>query len=291
MNLLETRGPHSFGPWIVHQIVEWEGEAFPYNFLFPDIPVSEIREASPLGANGRLTESGMIISSTQLFVLQRKGLVVLIELGTGNGKTRPHELYWNNQNLPYLETLASLGIKPEDVDYALLSHLHQDHVGLATTWQDDRWMPTFPRAKYVINPQEWAYWNGLPADDPLWHPCIVDSVLPLVEAGCVQWGRPDELVAGIRIHDAAGHTPGNVLFEVEGSPLWFIGDLLHHPSQIVHPEWPSSSFAFDKEMTTRQRKDYFKRFAAANAVLFAVHLGNPFRIKETSAGQYFAMYD
>ncbi|MBN1886719.1 MAG: hypothetical protein JW850_01970 [Thermoflexales bacterium] len=176
--------------------------------------MNEIRQASPSGANGRLTEGGMIISSTQLFVLRREDSVVLIELGTGNGKTRPSEPYWDHQNLPYLETLASLNIQPEDVDYAFLSHLMFE-----------------------------------------------------VE------GSYHELA-----HDNCG-------------PLWFIGDLLHHLSQVAHPDWPSGSFAFDSDMNARQRKNYFKRFAASNAALFAVHLGDRFRIRETPTGQYFATYD
>ena len=169
MNLLETRGPHRFGPWTVTQLVEWEGEAFPHNALFPELPASAIREASPSGLNSRLTESGMIVMSTQLFVLRQKDLVILIELGTGNGKTRPAETYWDHQNLPYLETLATLNVQPEDVVYVFLSHLHVDHVGLATTRKDDRWLPTFPKAKYMVNRTEWEYWSNVPSDGPRWH--------------------------------------------------------------------------------------------------------------------------
>lgn len=291
MNLLETRGPHRFGSWTVTQLVEWEGEAFPHDFLFPGIPASDIRAASPSGVNSRLAENGMIISSTQLFILRQADVVVLIELGTGNGKARPAEPYWHHQHLPYLETLASLGIQPADVDYAFISHLHVDHVGLATTQKDGRWVPTFPRAKYVLHPGEWDYWHKIPADDPRWHPCLEDSVKPLVEAGCIQWVRDGESVAGIRVHEAVGHTPGNMVFEVEGSNLWFIGDLLHHPAQIARPDWLAAFFDIDQEMSIRQRQRYFKRLADSSAVIFAVHLGNSFKVTETAAGQFFARYD
>jgi len=291
MNLLETRGPHTFGSWTVTQLVEWEGESFPHGFLFPDIPLNAIREASPSGGNGRLTESGMVIMTTQLFVLRQGDLVVLIELGSGNGKTRPTEPYWNEQNLPYMETLAALNIQPADIDYVFMSHLHVDHVGLATTRKGNHWVPTFPNARYMLNRTEWNYWSKIPSDDPRWHPCLEDSVRPLVEAGCVQWIQDCESIAGIRAHEAAGHTPGNMLFEVEGQNLWFIGDLLHHPSQIAHPEWPSASFDVDAELNTRQRQRFFKRFADSGAVLFAQHMGNQFKVGETAPGQFCARYD
>src|SRR5512143_1630481 len=143
MSLLEMRGPHHFGPWTVTQLVEWEGEAFPHTFLFPDIPIDVLRAAAPTGIHSRLTESGMIITATQIFVLRRDGLVVLIEAGTGNGKARPVEPYWDHQNLPYLETLAAMNIPAEAVAYVFISHCHVDHVGLATTRKEDRWVPTF----------------------------------------------------------------------------------------------------------------------------------------------------
>jgi glyoxylase-like metal-dependent hydrolase (beta-lactamase superfamily II) len=267
--------------------VEWEGEAFPHTSLFPDISIEALRAAPPSGVHGRLTESGMIITATQLFVLRQKDLVILIELGTGNGKTRPAESYWDHQNLPYLETLAALKIRPEDVAFAFISHLHVDHVGLATTRKDDCWVPTFPQARYMLNSAEWEYWSKMPSR----HPCLDDSVRPLVEAGCVDWVQDHQCVAGIRIHEAAGHTPGNVIFEVEDQNLWFVGDMLHHPAQIAHPEWPSASFDVDVELNTRQRRRYFKQFADSGATLFAEHMGNQFKITEVATEQFFAKYD
>ena len=110
MALMEIRGPQLFDEWNLFQIVEWEGEAMPHGVLFPGIPAEEMRRASPAGRNGRLSETGMIVTSTQLFLLKNGSRAVLIEAGTGNGKTRPAEPYWDHQNLPYRETMAALGV-------------------------------------------------------------------------------------------------------------------------------------------------------------------------------------
>ncbi len=291
MSLLETRGPYTFGPWTVTQLVEWEGEAFPCHVLFPHIPIESVCKSSPSGVHSRLTENGMIITATQFFILRRGDLVVLIESGTGNGKARPSEPYWDHQNLPYLETLAALHIQPEEVAYVFMSHCHVDHVGLATTQKDNHWVPTFPRARYILNPAEWDYWSKIPRDDSRWHPCLEDSVKPLVDTGCVQWIQDNQCVEGIRVHEAAGHTPGNLIFEVEGQDLWFVGDLLHHPAQVAHPEWPSASFDVDPDLNTRQRQRYLKHFADSDATVFAVHVGNQFKVTEIAPGQFFARYD
>jgi glyoxylase-like metal-dependent hydrolase (beta-lactamase superfamily II) len=290
MNLLETRGPHLYNEWNLFQIVEWEGEAMPHSILFPGIPAGEIRSASPAGRNARLSETGMIVTSTQLFLLTNGSRAILIEAGSGNGKSRPAEPYWDHQNLPYRETLAALGVEPEDVEFVYLSHLHQDHVGLATTWNGNCWEPTFPKAGYVLDPREWAYWSSLPADDPKRHPCLEDSVRPLVDAGRVQFAHDGERIGPLRIHPAPGHTPGHLLFEMEDSCVWFLGDLLHHPSQAARPEWSAGNFDVDPELARSQRRRFFKRFADSRATLLAAHTGEPFRVEETSSGSFSVRY-
>jgi glyoxylase-like metal-dependent hydrolase (beta-lactamase superfamily II) len=291
MNLLKTHGPYYYNEWKVTRIVEWEGEAMPHPVLFPGKTAGEIRAASPPGAEGRLTENGMIVTSTQLFVMQAGGRAVVIEAGSGNGKTRPAEPYWDHQNLPYRETLGSLGIEAEDVAYVFLSHLHPDHVGLATTGENGRWTPTFPRAKYVLHPREWEYWTSRSRDDPGSHPFIDDSVLPLMDSGCVLFAREGERIGGIRIHETPGHTPGHLIFEAGEGELWLLGDLLHHPAQVAHPEWPSGDWDTDREGAVSQRRKFFTRFAESAAPLLAAHTGGLFRIEETGPGRFFFRYE
>ena len=282
MALMETRGPRIAGDWKITQLVEWEGEAFPASRLYPDIPLEAVRTATPAGAAGRLTAGGSIITSTQCFLLESKHGIALVEMGIGNDKDRPDEPYWHMLKTPYLETLASLGVQPEDVDYVFLSHLHPDHVGLATSRRGDTWAPTFPRAQYVIHPREWEYWDRLPHR----HPCIDDSVRPLVDAGRVRWAADGEVIAGVTIHDAPGHSPGHLLFEIRGEDVWFLGDLFHHPAQLAHPDWPSADFDWDAARNRDQRRRSFARFASSGALLYGAHLGDAFQISSGRTGGF-----
>jgi glyoxylase-like metal-dependent hydrolase (beta-lactamase superfamily II) len=165
-----------------------------------------------------------------------------------------------------------------------LSHLHPDHVGLATTRIDGRW-------EYVLHPDEWAYWGGLKPGDPRRHPCIDDSVLPLVEAGRVRIARAGERIGPIRIHEAPGHTPGHLLFEAEGDGVWFLGDLLHHPAQVAHPEWPSADWDVDCVKNAFERRKMFRRAADDGLLLLAVHTGGVFRIEQADDGGFAARYE
>jgi glyoxylase-like metal-dependent hydrolase (beta-lactamase superfamily II) len=291
MTLLEIRGPRLLNDWKLYRIVEWEGEAFPHGVLFPGIPAEEIRRAVPAGPDGRLNDNGMIVSTTQFFLLLEGSRAIVVEAGTGNGKSRPAEPYWDHQNLPYAETLRSLGVGADDVEYLFLSHLHVDHVGLATTWADGAWRPTFPRAQSVLDGREWAYWNGPPAGNPKPPPCIADSVRPLVEAGRVRFARDGDRIGPLRMHAAPGHTPGHLLFEMESAGFWFIGDMMHHPAQAAHPDWSAADWDIDAGSARSQRADFFRRFARTGATLLAPHLGGPFRLEELSADSFAVHYE
>jgi glyoxylase-like metal-dependent hydrolase (beta-lactamase superfamily II) len=37
-----------------------------------------------------------------------------------------------------------------DIDYVMCTHLHVDHVGWNTKLENGRWVPTFPKARYVF---------------------------------------------------------------------------------------------------------------------------------------------
>ena len=69
-----------------------------------------------------------------------------------------------------------------------------------------------------------------------------DSVLPVVEAGqavLVEWDH--EFDHGIWLEPAPGHTDGNIVINLEsaGEKAVLSGDVVHHPIQLVKPEWSS----------------------------------------------------
>ena len=59
---------------------------------------------------------------------------------------------------PWLDGFAAAGLRFEDIDYVFCTHLHIDHCGWNTVLRDGRWVPTFPKAKYILGLRgiEWA---------------------------------------------------------------------------------------------------------------------------------------
>ena len=134
-----------------------------------------------------------------------------MDTAVGNDKPRAVAAF-NHLQVPWLERLAAAGIKPEAVDFVLLTHLHTDHVGWNTRLVDGRWVPTFPNARYIVPQGEQDRLAALVAAQGPDTPKTVfyaDSVLPVIEADQVSFVGPDggEPVEGFVYHRRRGTAP------------------------------------------------------------------------------------
>src|SRR4029450_1479458 len=77
-----------------------------------------------------------------------------------------------------------------------------------TRLEGDRWVPTFPTARYVIPGEEWQFWKWEAEQGREPSGCIADSVMPIVEAGCASLvDDKHEIPPGLRVEATHGHTP------------------------------------------------------------------------------------
>jgi glyoxylase-like metal-dependent hydrolase (beta-lactamase superfamily II) len=56
----------------------------------------------------------------------------------------------------YMRALGAAGLTVDNIDIVMCTHLHADHVGWNTRLRNGRWVPTFPRARYLFAKQEFA---------------------------------------------------------------------------------------------------------------------------------------
>ena len=133
--------------------------------------------------------SGFLKLSIHSWLLEIGGRKILIDTCVGNHKSRKHRPFWDQLNTPYLERLAAAGVKPEDIDMVMCTHLHVDHVGWNTRLDNGRWVPTFPNAKYVWSKTDFDHFSAIdrdPEKGPAIGGAMRDSVFPIVEAGLCQ---------------------------------------------------------------------------------------------------------
>jgi glyoxylase-like metal-dependent hydrolase (beta-lactamase superfamily II) len=236
--------------------------------------------------------SGFIKLSVHSWLIRIGGRTILIDACVGNHKPRPARPMWHMMETPYLERLAEAGVRPEQIDMVMCTHLHMDHVGWNTRLDNGRWVPTFPNARYVFSQADYDHYLALdrdPEKGPVNHGSFRDSVLPVVEAGLAQ------MVAGahaidehLRIEPAPGHTPGTVAIKLgsQGQQALFCGDILHHAVQVFHPEWNSFACA-DAINARKSRRKVLEDCAGSGALLMPAHFGAPFVCHIETRGSRF----
>jgi glyoxylase-like metal-dependent hydrolase (beta-lactamase superfamily II) len=182
-----------------------------------------------------LDEQGLIITPVYCLLVDTGSQRVLIDAGNG---ARPDRPIANQGTLP--EHLKRIGISPADIDVVVLTHSHLDHVGGLLTAASNGAQLAYLRGRHVITRLEWDYLaaqarggRATPgADRALAVLSAVNDAgaLQLVDTGV-------EVVPGIWLRHAPGHTPGNVVVVVESDArsLTFLGDTFHHTGQIARP--------------------------------------------------------
>ncbi len=153
---------------------------------------------------------------------------VLIDTGIGDKLSPLDRSAHAVEPTPSLvESLSVLGVAPEDIDQVILSHLHWDHAGGATSLtQDRRLIPTFPRATYFVNRMEWEDATSGAPEHVGSYP--TENFRVLDEAGqLVLVDGEVEIAPGLWTRPTGGHTRGHqaLLFESGSEGALYPGDL------------------------------------------------------------------
>jgi len=213
--------------------------------------------------------------SVHSYVLRVDGRNILVDTCCGNDKQRSLPPV-SNLKTPYLENLRAAGLRPEEIDLVMCTHLHFDHVGWNTRLRDGSWVPTFPRARYLFGRRDLEFFSKQ-RHEATHREAFDDSVAPILDAGLADIIDSDagvhrEIGDGIWLEDVSGHSPGNLclIAECGGERAIFSGDCFHHPVQLVRPD--AEFFADEnpaKANATRER--LLQQYANADAIFFPAH--------------------
>ncbi|MEU4313958.1 MBL fold metallo-hydrolase [Nocardia sp. NPDC024068] len=243
------------------------------------------------------TETGECRSAIQSWLLRSEGRTILVDTGVGNHKERPYAPVWSRLTTGYLDNLAAAGVRPEDVDLVVNTHLHIDHVGWNTRLDGRTWVPTFPNATYLMPQRDFEFWNPANDNDPVLgrgnQNVFEDSVAPVHEAGLTQlWEGGHRIDKNLRLDPAPGHTPGSsvLVLESRGDRALFVGDLVHTALQIVEPD-TNSCFCEDPAQSRATRHTLLGHAADTNALVFPAHFGGRGAAQVQRNGSKFAIRD
>jgi glyoxylase-like metal-dependent hydrolase (beta-lactamase superfamily II) len=258
----------------VSAIVERAGPTRP-TWLLPDATPEAVERHRGWLAPHFLDDKGRFLQSIHTFVVRTPALTVLVDTCVGNDKDRGGRPPFHMLHTAFLEDLRAAGVAPESIDVVLCTHLHVDHVGWNTRLERGRWVPTFPRARYLFARREWEHWSAERDDDTV--RIMADSVTPIVEAGLATFVEADHRISDeLWLEPTPGHTPGHVSVRLRSGDADAVitGDLMHHPIQMAEPQW-CSHFDVDPEQARKTRRAFCERYADRPVTVLGTHFHHP----------------
>jgi glyoxylase-like metal-dependent hydrolase (beta-lactamase superfamily II) len=227
--------------------------------IYPDVPDSVWQ-----GLPGTIDGHGMLqVPFGGFLATDQQGNRVVFDLGGG----RAPQLLPDGALPAVCELLPvrleKLECPPDSVTDVVLSHLHIDHVG----WASTAGVPMCPQASHHIHAADWQHFVDGDADD-----AVRGKVAPLRDASVLWEGDSVSPYDWLRLVHAPGHTPGAsvALIESRGQSLALVGDLFHHPAALDHPHW-RCGFDWDAPAAAATRTVWLKTLRATRTPLVGPH--------------------
>jgi len=229
-----------------------------------------------------VTPEGKLTLSIHSLIVDTPTAKLVVDTCIGNDRNREPMSIMSNFATSYLEDMISAGYKPESIDYVLCTHLHLDHVGWNTRLANGKWVPTFPKASYLLSQKELTFFGSIDEnakDDFLQmeRRVFADSVQPVLDAGLAKpIEGPAPVCEGVRLISTAGHTPGHcsVIIESKGESAMITGDFIHHPIQF-HDPGLVSPFDVDNAAAVATRRRVFGEYADTPILIIGTHFAGP----------------
>jgi glyoxylase-like metal-dependent hydrolase (beta-lactamase superfamily II) len=267
------------GDTIVHRIIEMECGFTPALEFLPGLTPERLDESRPwMKSPMALDQNDNLVLCFQAYIIRTGKHVILVDSCVGNNKDRPARPLWHMKtDSVFMDGLKEVGLSVNDIDFVLCTHLHVDHVGWNTRLENGRWVPTFPKAKYLFSKTELDFW--LAENDKTTIPPIADSVIPIVEAKRHQLVTSDySLNDLVQLVPSPGHTIDHyaVTLGKGGKDAIFTGDFIHTPLQA---KWPDLSMRidYDGKQSSATRWKLLESLCDTNTQCCFAHFPSPSR--------------
>jgi glyoxylase-like metal-dependent hydrolase (beta-lactamase superfamily II) len=207
-----------------------------------------------------VNELNQIELRTDPILVQKEGINLLIDSGIGSGRLTDKQKrnFGVTAESNVIASLNELGLKAEDIDYVLMTHLHFDHVSGLTKLENDELVSVFPHAKIITSTIEWNEMRepNIRSANTYWK----DNWLA-IEKQVVPFEGKTEPVPGIEMIHTGGHSDGHSIVKIQDN-----GDMILHMADLMpthahsNPLWV---LAYDDyPMNSIQQKQKWLGFAS-----------------------------
>ena len=215
---------------------------------------------------------GTIPNAMAAYVVRTPDKVVLVDAGLGT-------------NL--FDNLFSLGIKPEEVDVVLITHMHYDHIG--GLLRDGKVM--FPNAELYVPKPEYDYWKHEKSQGGEYARKIFEAYNGQVNIFLPEDGLISPSIPDFQAMAAYGHTPGHTMYLLSSNEeqLLFWGDVTH--AMAIQMPYPQVALTYDTDptMAIATREAVLEYVAKNNIAVAGMHIAFPGmgNIKKSNKGYIF----
>ena len=271
--------PINLGAMKIHRVLEMQAPLFPARTFFPTL-TAELLDEHRNWLSPTFLEPGTdkLILAIQSYVVETTHHRILVDSCVGNHKPRPGRPFWDQMKADTWErNLAATGIGLTDIDFVMCTHLHVDHVGWNTRLENGRWVPTFPKARYLFSKTELDFW--LSENDKAALPPIVDSVIPIVEAKACDLVTSDYALNDlVTLLPTPGHTIDHYAVQLGkgGRDAVITGDLIHTPLQALYPDL-AMRVDYDGKQSSATRRMFLEKYCDTNTQCCFAHFPSPSR--------------
>jgi glyoxylase-like metal-dependent hydrolase (beta-lactamase superfamily II) len=164
------------------------------------------------------------------------GKRILVETGTGEKQDSKFRDIYAVDGPHLLDRLRNRGLKPEDIDVVVNTHLHFDHCGGNTRIGRGKVVPTFPNARYIAHKAE--YEHALEPTERDRASYFVQNYGPLQDAGQLDLiDRDTEIATGVELIRVPGHTANMMCVKLSGGgkSAFFLADLIPTTAHLPIP--------------------------------------------------------
>ena len=231
--LVESR---MLGKWRVHAI-QAGGQKLDGGAMFGVVP-KPLWERRIAPDDRNRIQLGM-----RCLLIEHESGLVLIDTGAGNKENEKfHDIYGvknsgENGGTQLEEGLQDLRVQPSDVSIVINTHLHFDHAGGNTTrTADGKILPTFQKARYVLQAGEYEY--ATHTNERTAASYFPHNFVPIKERGQFDFVSGEkEIVKGITVVPTPGHVPFHqgIRLESEGEVAFYVADLVPTTSHLPLP--------------------------------------------------------
>jgi glyoxylase-like metal-dependent hydrolase (beta-lactamase superfamily II) len=278
--VLALAGPHTFRQGAFDVTIVSDGQlTLPWKVVAPDAPPDELKKLLATVIDG-----DNFAAQANTTLVKTDGDLILFDVGSGVG--------FQPTSGKILDNLKLAGVEASAITKVVFTHAHPDHLWGTVAGEGTL---TFPNASYHVSEAEWNFWmdkdviNKFPKEMQFIVTGAQKNFSGIKDR--VNMFKPGgELMTGITVVDAAGHTPGHVTFALAGGDgLMLMADTINSPLVgFPHPEW---RFGFDTipDLAIANRRKLLDRAAADKLKLLGYHWPYPglgFAEKKDGAYQY-----